>query len=272
MSEEILSVLAPESTEGQELNLENSAEATQSTEVGGEPNEEKELSFEELKAERERLKKELEEKEQEVEKTKHGYEKRLSKEVAKRKSTQAELQAKILAYESQKPARESYNSDEEFYRAVGAFEAKTQEAVKQIQAEAQEYQKVALNHYEESAQKLATLIPDHNAVVSNFTAQNRLDQDILSFVTESDLGPVIMVHLAKNPKDWESIKTAPPSLREQSLRAIERFYDGQIKQRSTKTPSKAPEPIKNNSQTPAQDGSNLRGQARADWLRAQRKR
>lgn len=162
------------------------------------------------------------------------------KAIATAKPTQQEVSA-------QKPTRDAFQSDEEFIEAVADWKAeqriqeafsKREEAERQ-RREVEETQRRQMT-YAERAEAAVKEIPDFYEVVS--ASDIPVSDAVREVLIESDKGPELAYHLAKNPDVAEHLNTLSPLAAARELGRIEATLSKPAVQ--PKPVTKAPAPIK----------------------------
>lgn len=147
----------------------------------------------------------------------------------------------------QKPTRDAFQSDEEFIEAVADWKAeqriqeafsKREEAERQ-RREVEETQRRQMT-YAERAEAAVKEIPDFYEVVS--ASDIPVSDAVRDVLIESDKGPELAYHLAKNPDVAEHLNTLSPLAAARELGRIEATLSKPAVQ--PKPVTKAPAPIK----------------------------
>jgi hypothetical protein len=161
--------------------------------------------------------------------------KRLVKE-ARRQARNAEQVARerVLANE---PKREEFRDDEAFSQAHIEHLAEKKAAEKLAQRERAEQQERAAESFLEKAEKAQERYPDYQAVVGNPSLA--INEGMVEFIAESDLGADVAYFLGKNPMKAAQIAQMSPIKAARELSRIE----SEIASKPKANPSKAPEPI-----------------------------
>ena len=161
--------------------------------------------------------------------------KRLVKE-ARRQARNAEQVARerVLANE---PKREEFRDDETFSQAHIEHLAEKKAAEKLAQRERAEQQERAAESFLEKAEKAQERYPDYQAVVGNPSLA--INEGMVEFIAESDLGADVAYFLGKNPMKAAQIAQMSPIKAARELSRIE----SEIASKPKANPSKAPEPI-----------------------------
>lgn len=137
----------------------------------------------------------------------------------------------------QPPKREAFQDDEQFVKAQieHLAEQKAREKLEQRQ-KAEQSERIA-ETFQEKAEKALERYPDFNQVISNPTLP--INEVMVEFIAESDLGPDVAYHLGKNPAEAHRIAQLSPVKAARELARIE----SELAARPKANPSKAPEPI-----------------------------
>jgi len=187
-------------------------------------------------------------------------EKRLSKERRKREDLQRrlavteELALKSRQPEPQKPAdsgepkRESFESYEAYlearadYRADRKVDERLAKEREQANARNAETEQRKVNEsFQKRIQEVAKEIEDFEDVLASSEAP--MTRAMSEAILHSDEGPKLAYHLAKNPDEAERIAALPAARQAVEIGKLEAKL-GAAEKPQTKTPSKAPEPIK----------------------------
>lgn len=137
----------------------------------------------------------------------------------------------------QAPVRESFRDEQAFstaqleYLAERKAEEKLREREKVQQAERQQ------EAFLEKAEKATERYPDFQTVVSNPALH--INDAMVEYISESDVGADIAYHLGKNPLKASAIAQMTPIKAARELARIE----SELASKPKATPSKAPEPI-----------------------------
>ena len=170
---------------------------------------------------------EVVEPEVETPKPQNGIEKRFAKLTAQRNDERnrvAALEAKLHAMENKQPERDrdDYSDDEWMSKLASekANELFNAHLTKQQQAHEQEQN---VNNLKQAWQtKISTFdteMPDFKEVVSQ--ANIEMPGDVLQSISQSDIGPKIAYHLAKNPEQAESLQYMDERGRDRFLLKLE---------------------------------------------------
>lgn len=170
---------------------------------------------------------------------------RLTKEARRSERVMAQKLAEIQQGQSKptkpEPKREDFADDEAHQRAQldHVIQQRAQEMAAQIVQQTQQQQRTqsATAQFWERADELADRFPDFEAVVTNPSVP--LNGAVFEFVTESEVGPELAYHLAKNRAKAMSIAQMTPIQAAKALITLE----GELKAKPKATPSRAPDPI-----------------------------
>lgn len=169
---------------------------------------------------------------------------------ARRLAETVERQAKRLAlYDSQAPRLDDFDGDHDAYHAAIAAhqsgqylkrerEADVEDTRTSLNGKMQEARAAALELYNERAMEFAARAPDFVEVVSQSTAQ--LPNEGIDLVMQSEYGPQIAYHLARNPA--EARRIAQSGSPQEMARLIGRL-EGRLSQAPAKRTTQAPTPI-----------------------------
>lgn len=172
--------------------------------------------------------------------------KRLTKEARRSERLLAQKLAEIQQSQARpaskpEPKREDFADDEAHQRAQieHVIEQRAQEKAAQLlqQTQQQQRQQSAVAQFWERADEVAERFPDFELVVTNPNVP--LNGPILEFVTESDVGPELAYHLAKNLSKARAIAGMTPIQAAKALLTLE----GELKAKPKAQPSRAPDPI-----------------------------
>jgi hypothetical protein len=169
------------------------------------------------------------------------------KEVAMAKAAQVQqaqqgpTQAQIL--EAQKPNMMNYQSLDDYTTALADWRWGIKEAEsKALSAQAEEQRK--RDNYSSKVKTFAEQTPDFHEVMEEAAAEP-LDDDgiIYNTIIESDVGPQIAHHLAKNPELVRSLRTMSPQRRLLQLGKLESKFEtatAPVISKPAKNPAPAP--------------------------------
>lgn len=160
---------------------------------------------------------------------------RLVKE-ARRQARNAEQSARerVLANE---PKRDDFRDDEAFSQAQIDHLAEKKAAEKLAQREREEQRERSAEAFLEQSEKAQERYPDFHSVVINPSLT--INENMVEFIADSDVGADIAYHLGKNPTKAAQIAQMSPVKAARELSRIE----AEIASKPKATPSKAPEPI-----------------------------
>lgn len=135
------------------------------------------------------------------------------------------------------PKRESFEDDEAYVRAQVEHLAEKRAAEKLAEREKVQAQERIHESFQEKAEKAVERYADFHAVVSNPSLP--INENMVEFIAESDLGADVAYHLGKNPALAAQIAGMSPVKAARELSRIE----AEIAAKPKAQPSKAPEPI-----------------------------
>lgn len=135
------------------------------------------------------------------------------------------------------PKREAFQDDEAFMLARVEHLAEQRAREKLAEREAKERQETAIESFQEKAEKASERYPDFTAVVANPSLH--INEPMMEFISDSELGADLAYHLGKNPGEAEKIAAMTPVRAARELSRIE----AEIAAKPKANPSKAPEPI-----------------------------
>jgi hypothetical protein len=138
----------------------------------------------------------------------------------------------------QEPKREAFANDEAYTRAQLEHLAEQKAAEKLQERERAQEAERRQEAFIEKAEKAAERFPDFHAVVSN--PNLHINDAMVEFIAESDLGADVAYYLGKNPMKASVIAQMSPVKAARELAKLE----SELAARPKATPSKAPEPIK----------------------------
>jgi hypothetical protein len=160
------------------------------------------------------------------------------------------LQAKVAPVQDAEPQRESFDSLEDYHRALARHEAR-QEASKIVegqrkvqteqerQARANASDAAVAKTWESSESAFKKEATDYDEVVGEFISAElpSLDQSAKRAILESDIGPKLLYHMAKNPDEAERIARLSP------VRQVIEIGKMEERVSPVKQSSKAPPPV-----------------------------
>ncbi len=128
----------------------------------------------------------------------------LRRKVAKLEAKLAEYEAKFnqsnsVAEVEKEPTLEDFSDYDSFYKALAKYEAKQLVRQELKQKELNERATQSLNLWNQKVSEIRKELPDYDDVVSEYD-DVPVRQEILNVMQESDIGPKIAYHLAKNPE------------------------------------------------------------------------
>jgi len=143
-------------------------------------------------------------------------------------------QAEVLKTE---PRRDDFRDDEAFTQAQIDHLAEKRAAEKLAERERVQQQERVAESFLEKAEKAQERYPDYQSVVGNPTLA--INEGMVEFIAESDLGADVAYYLGKNPMKSAQIAQMSPIKAARELSRIE----AEIASKPKANPSKAPEPI-----------------------------
>lgn len=143
-------------------------------------------------------------------------------------------QAEVLKTE---PRRDDFRDDEAFTQAQIDHLAEKRAAEKLAERERAQQQERVAESFLEKAEKAQERYPDYQAVVGNPSLA--INEGMVEFIAESDLGADVAYFLGKNPMKAAQIAQMSPIKAARELSRIE----AEIASKPRANPSKAPEPI-----------------------------
>jgi len=143
-------------------------------------------------------------------------------------------QAEVLKTE---PRRDDFRDDEAFTQAQIDHLAEKRAAEKLAERERAQQQERVAESFLEKAEKAQERYPDYHAVVGNPSLA--INEGMVEFIAESDLGADVAYFLGKNPMKAAQIAQMSPIKAARELSRIE----AEIASKPKANPSKAPEPI-----------------------------
>jgi hypothetical protein len=221
--------------------------------------------------------------ESEQPKVKKGFEKRISKEVARKnealreaeywkkvaleqgaKAPQEQKQAQTV---TEKPKFSDYNDIELYTEAVTDW--KLERKVAEMQQ--QNKQKSATETYNSRVKEFEKTRPDFQEVLAS--TELRISQPVTELILESDVGPAVVLYLAENEEETERINGLSPARQLAEIGKIEAKLSAKPAKTEKKTVSKAPSPV-----TPIQGGQIVAkkslddpGLSADDWIKMRNK-
>ena len=140
-------------------------------------------------------------------------------------------------YESYLEARAEYRAD----RKVEERFSKEREQQRASQAEVE--QRTVIERFQKAIQEESKAISDFEDVLSASDAP--MTKAMSEAIVNSDIGPKLAYHLAKNPDEAERIAALPAARQAVEIGRLEaKLSDTPTTEAKPKTPSRAPEPIK----------------------------
>jgi|15BtaG_2_1085339.scaffolds.fasta_scaffold08817_3 hypothetical protein len=209
-------------------------------------------------------------------KPQNGIEKRFAKLTAQRNEERnrvAALEAKLHAFENKQPERDrdDYSDDEWMSKLAEekANELFNNHLTKQREAEqAQHAANTQKEQWQTKIQSFDEEMPDFKEVVSQ--ANIEMPMDVLQSISQSDIGPKIAYHLAKNPEQAESLQFMDERGRDRFLMKLEiKLEDTSFKPVPKVEVTKATPTPKSNGKP---NGSvNMNAMSMDDWMAARNK-
>lgn len=164
--------------------------------------------------------------------------KRLLKEERKfTRKLEQQLQQREQQKVLQEPKREEFRDDDAYVQAQIDHLAEVKAAEKLAQREQAMKAEQRSESFFEKAEKASERYPDFQAVVGNPNLQ--INETMVEFIAESDLGADVAYHLGKNPLKAAQIAQLSPVLAARELFRLETEIANKPKPR----PSNAPAPI-----------------------------
>ena len=159
-------------------------------------------------------------------------------EVAQRQPTDdAPKREQYEDYESYLEARAEYRAD----KKVEERFSRERENQRTTQEEASK--RTVMERFQQAVREESKTIDDFEDVLSSSEAP--MTKAMSDAIVHSDIGPKLAYHLAKNPDEAERIAALPAARQAVEIGRLEgKLSDSTESPKSTKTPSRAPEPIK----------------------------
>lgn len=176
-----------------------------------------------------------------------GFQKRIDKLTR----TVYELEAKLQAKEQQdapkpevEPARESFETIEDYQRALSEFTAKrvigefrAKEELTRRELEARTETERRRSTWESHVEKASEKYDDGEDMMSHFMSEITLAPAALEGILESEVGDDIAYHLAKNEAEYDRIRKLSPARQAIEIGKLE------VKLQTPKSAPRAPAPI-----------------------------
>lgn len=186
-----------------------------------------------------------------------------------------ESQPKIEPKKEEVPARDSFNSYEEYLEAKADYigrkaareerdrlekENKEKQASEELTKKSEAFRERAKEKYPDLDERLEDI------------ADIQMSQSVLQAIAESDFGPDILSNLADNPKECERIAALSPSAAIREIDKLEARFET-AKPEPKKTVSKAPAPINPGGGTGSPTDDNPSdSDSIEEWMRKERAR
>lgn len=165
---------------------------------------------------------------------------------AEKPAPEAKPEAKVDA--PQPPKREDFSDYEQWHEAKSAFVAEQAVARLKAQDEKERAEKKAEHDLNEKRRAFQAKAREKYGDIETrleSISEISLPEEALSEISDSEVGPDILVYLADNPKECERIAALTPSAARREIVKLEARLESQAAPEKPKTskPSNAPEPI-----------------------------